>query len=39
MSDTSQPQSSHIIYQTGDGRTLVQCRFEAEAGMGHEPER
>ena len=33
MSDTSQPQSSLILYQTEDGRTRIQFRFEAEAEM------
>ena len=27
---TSAPQSSIILYQTEDGRTRIQCRFEAE---------
>jgi hypothetical protein len=30
MSNESQPQSSMILYQTEDGRTRIQCRFEAE---------
>ena len=30
MSDESQPQSSIILYQTEDGRTRIQCRFENE---------
>ena len=30
MSDTHPPQSEIILYQTEDGRTRVQCRFENE---------
>ena len=30
MSDESVPQSSIILYQTEDGRTRIQCRFENE---------
>jgi hypothetical protein len=30
MSDEAQPQSSLILYQTEDGRTRIQCRFEDE---------
>src|SRR3954454_5229786 len=30
MPDTPPPQSSIILYQTEDGRTRVQCRFEDE---------
>ena len=30
MSNESQPQPSVIRYQTEDGRTRIQCRFEAE---------
>ena len=30
MSDEPLPQSSLILYQTEDGRTRVQCRFENE---------
>lgn len=30
MSKESQPQSSMILYQTEDGRTRIQCRFDAE---------
>ena len=30
MSDSSLPQSSLILYQTEDGRTRIQCRFENE---------
>ena len=30
MSDEPSPQSEIILYQTEDGRTLVQCRFENE---------
>jgi len=30
MSDEMQPQSSLILYQTEDGRTRIQCRFEDE---------
>ena len=30
MSDKAQSQSSIILYQTEDGRTRIQCRFEAE---------
>jgi hypothetical protein len=30
MSNKSQPQSSMILYQTDDGRTRIQCRFENE---------
>ena len=30
MSDEAQPQSSIILYQTEDGRTRIQCRFENE---------
>ena len=30
MSDEAQPQSSIILYQTEDGRTRIQCRFEDE---------
>ena len=28
MPDHEQPQSSIILYQTEDGRTRIQCRFE-----------
>ena len=30
MKDDSTPQSSLILYQTEDGRTRIQCRFDAE---------
>lgn len=30
MSNEAQPQSSIILYQTEDGRTRIQCRFEDE---------
>lgn len=30
MSSKHQPQSSLILYQTEDGRTRIQCRFENE---------
>ena len=30
MSNESQPQSSVILYQTEDGRTRIQCRFQDE---------
>lgn len=30
MTNFEQPQSSMILYQTEDGRTRIQCRFEAE---------
>ncbi len=30
MSDEPSPQSSRILYQTEDGRTRFQCRFENE---------
>src|SRR5580698_5957575 len=30
MSDDAAPQSSIILYQTEDGRTRVECRFENE---------
>jgi hypothetical protein len=30
MSDDALPQSSIILYQTEDGRTCIQCRFEDE---------
>jgi hypothetical protein len=30
MSDSEPPQSSVILYQTEDGRTRIQCRFEDE---------
>ena len=30
MSDETPPQSSLILYQTEDGRTRIQCRFEGE---------
>jgi len=30
MSDEALPQSEFILYQTADGRTRVQCRFEEE---------
>jgi len=30
MSNEHQPQSSLILYQTEDGRTRIQCRFENE---------
>ena len=30
MSDSSLPQSEIILYQTADGRTRIQCRFENE---------
>src|SRR5476651_2006576 len=30
MSDNEPPQSSIILYQTEDGRTRIQCRFENE---------
>jgi len=31
MSDTILPQSSLVLYQTEDGRTAIQCRFEDES--------
>ena len=31
MSDNSLPQSEFILYQTEDGRTRIQCRFENES--------
>ena len=30
MKKSEQPQSSIILYQTEDGRTRIQCRFENE---------
>jgi len=30
MNESKQPQSSIILYQTEDGRTRIQCRFEDE---------
>ena len=30
MPDNQPPQSSIILYQTEDGRTRIQCRFENE---------
>jgi hypothetical protein len=30
MPDDAEPQSSIILYQTEDGRTRIQCRFEDE---------
>ena len=30
MPDEDPPQSSIILYQTEDGRTRIQCRFDAE---------
>ena len=30
MSDEAMPQSEIILYQTEDGRTRIQCRFENE---------
>lgn len=30
MSDESAPQSNMILYQTEDGRTRIQCRFDGE---------
>jgi hypothetical protein len=30
MKESEQPQSSIILYQTADGRTRIQCRFENE---------
>jgi len=30
MPENEQPQSSIILYQTEDGRTRIQCRFEDE---------
>ena len=30
MSDKTQPKSSLVLYQTEDGRTRIQCRFENE---------
>jgi len=30
MPDNAPPQSSLILYQTEDGRTRIQCRFENE---------
>lgn len=30
MNDNKEPQSSIILYQTEDGRTRIQCRFENE---------
>jgi len=30
MSDEAKSQSSIILYQTEDGRTRIQCRFDAE---------
>ncbi len=30
MSDVSLPQSEIILYQTEDGRTRIQCRFDQE---------
>jgi len=30
MDNSAQPQSSIILYQTEDGRTRIQCRFEGE---------
>jgi len=31
MSDGALPQSKFILYQTEDGRTRIQCRFENES--------
>jgi hypothetical protein len=30
MSDSEAPRSSIVLYQTEDGRTRIQCRFENE---------
>ena len=30
MSEEREPQSSLVLYQTEDGRTRIQCRFEDE---------
>jgi len=30
MNDSKEPQSNIILYQTEDGRTRIQCRFDAE---------
>jgi len=30
MNDNKEPQSSIVLYQTEDGRTRIQCRFDAE---------
>src|SRR5687768_3655221 len=30
MSEETPPQSSMVLYQTEDGRTRIQCRFEDE---------
>lgn len=30
MSDKPVPQSEFILYQTEDGRTRIECRFENE---------
>ena len=30
MNDSKEPQSNIILYQTEDGRTRIQCRFENE---------
>ena len=30
MNDNKEPQSNIILYQTEDGRTRIQCRFENE---------
>ena len=30
MSEDREPESSLILYQTEDGRTRIQCRFEAD---------
>jgi hypothetical protein len=30
MPDSKQPQSGMILYQTEDGRTRIECRFENE---------
>ena len=30
MNEANQPQSEIILYQTEDGRTRIQCRFENE---------
>ena len=31
MSDSTAPQSSIVLYQTKDGRTRIQCRFENDS--------
>ena len=30
MNDETPPQSSIVLYQTEDGRTRIQCRFDAD---------